>query len=100
MKWDEFSSFYGNTEAHHQKARAWIHPEPAQPGLSRAVPLIRASGLLRPFPGLEKGEFPGADPILPLLSKPASDGLFPGGARCSGEGRQPLGDRSALCLPR
>ena len=29
-----------------------------------------------------------------------TDGLFPGGAGCSGEGGQPLGDRSALCFPR
>lgn len=35
-------------------------------GLSRAVPLIRVSRLLcSPFPELLKGEFPGADPIVP-----------------------------------
>lgn len=42
----------------------------------------------------------GSDSMQPLLPKLAADGLFPGGAGCSGEGGQPLGDCSALCLPR
>lgn len=38
--------------------------------------------------------------IPPPLPKPAADCLFPGRAGRSGEGGQPLGDHSALCLPR
>ena len=84
---------YRNTEARSHNAQAVGSPGQL---LSKLLDLPS----LPPPPELVRRASWALIPPPPLLPKPAADCLFPGRAGRSGEGGQPLGDHSALRLPR